>query len=278
MAVVVEASDKPGEVLARADAFLASRPVAHNLVHTLLCARVDLPEPGRYWTAVESGEVVGVALHSPPDLPATLTPMPAPAVDAVVTAIAAAGETGIDPPGVTGDAATAAGFAGRWTELTGRGAEPVEGQRIYEVERIESPTGVDGDIRPARPSDRGLLVDWMRGFYVDAGGVGGDPDAVVDRHLPAGRFWIWDHRGPVSVAAHSEPVAGVARIQAVYTPGDQRGHGYASACVAALSGRVLAAGHRCILYTQLGNPTSNRIYRQIGYRSVAEWVRYEFRD
>jgi predicted GNAT family acetyltransferase len=31
-----------------------------------------------------------------------------------------------------------------------------------------------------------------------------------------------------------------------------------------------------MLYTALSNPTSNSIYRQIGYRSVAEGLRYRF--
>jgi predicted GNAT family acetyltransferase len=39
---------------------------------------------------------------------------------------------------------------------------------------------------------------------------------------------------------------------------------------------VLEAGQRCILYTHLGNPTSNGVYRRLGYQAVAESLRYEF--
>jgi predicted GNAT family acetyltransferase len=46
--------------------------------------------------------------------------------------------------------------------------------------------------------------------------------------------------------------------------------------VAALSARVLAAGQRCILYTDRANPTSNAVYRRLGYRAVSEGLRYEF--
>jgi predicted GNAT family acetyltransferase len=46
--------------------------------------------------------------------------------------------------------------------------------------------------------------------------------------------------------------------------------------VAAVSAGVLAAGRRCILYTDLGNPTSNSVYRRIGYRAVVECLRYRF--
>lgn len=78
------------------------------------------------------------------------------------------------------------------------------------------------------------------------------------------------------MAALSVPVAGVVRVQVVYMPPEHRAHGYASACVAELSSAALAGGARCILYTDLGNPTSNSIYRKIGYRAVAEALRYSF--
>ena len=54
------------------------------------------------------------------------------------------------------------------------------------------------------------------------------------------------------------------------------GRPYAGACVAALSARVLAAGQRCILSTDRANPTSNAVYRRLGYRAVSEGLRYEF--
>ena len=39
---------------------------------------------------------------------------------------------------------------------------------------------------------------------------------------------------------------------------------------------VLDAGQRCILNTELANPTPHGVYRRIGYRAVAESLRYEF--
>jgi predicted GNAT family acetyltransferase len=38
---------------------------------------------------------------------------------------------------------------------------------------------------------------------------------------------------------------------------------------------VLCEGLR-FLYTDLGNPTSNSIYRSVGYQAVAEALRYRF--
>ena len=61
------------------------------------------------------------------------------------------------------------------------------------------------------------------------------------------------------------------RVSMVYTPAEMRGHGYASACVAAVRERALASGRSfCRLYTDLTNPTSNAISQRIGNRLIGE--------
>ena len=137
-------------------------------------------------------------------------------------------------------------------------------------------TAVGGHLRKAVPGDRDLVVDWMRRFQADIGEPGSDPGPVVDRRLPAGRFWLWDDGEPVSLTANSEPVEGVVRVQAAYTPPESRNRGYAGACVGNLSKQIRDGGHRCILYTDLGNPISNSVFRRIGFRAVAEALRYRF--
>ena len=72
--------------LALAESFLLRRPVEHNLVLSLLHQRRVQPEPGLYWAVLDHGEVVGLALRSPLDFVATLTPMSAPAVAVLVDA------------------------------------------------------------------------------------------------------------------------------------------------------------------------------------------------
>jgi predicted GNAT family acetyltransferase len=273
MTIRVAFGRDPRWVLSEAGAFLASDPVRHNLVLTLLHARVAYPEPGRYWLARDGDSVVGVVFQSPLDFFATLTPMPPEAVAGLVDAIVGAA---VDLPGVNGEAATAARFAGQWTERHGSAAFPVEGQRIYELARRPQVAPVGGCPRRATTDDRDLVVGWMGRFFSDVGQEMGEIGPLVERRLEAGLFWLWEHEGPASVAANSEPVAGVVRIQAVYTPPERRKRGYAGACVGDLSRRMVEEGYRCMLYTDLGNPTSNSVYRRIGYRAVAEGLRYRF--
>ena len=66
------------------------------------------------------------------------------------------------------------------------------------------------------------------------------------------------------------------RIGFVYTPKEERGKGYASACVAAASEKALETGYKfCCLFTDLGNPTSNSIYQRIGYNPVTDVLDYD---
>ncbi len=65
----------------------------------------------------------------------------------------------------------------------------------------------------------------------------------------------------------------------MYTPSEERGRGYASNLVAEVSARMLDDGAAaCFLYTDLANPTSNAVYRRIGYEQVAESSMIRFGD
>ena len=43
-----------------------------------------------------------------------------------------------------------------------------------------------------------------------------------------------------------------------------------------VSTRIRAEGNRCMLYADLANPVANALYRDLGYRAVAEALRYDF--
>ena len=118
----------------------------------------------------------------------------------------------------------------------------------------------------------------MGRFADEAGGYGGrQAVANVDARLAARSIYVWDDAGPVSLVASQPAVNGVVRIGPVYTPPQHRRHGYAGMAVAEVSRLVLAAGaHTCMLFTDLANPTSNKIYAEVGYRRFADWEEYDF--
>lgn len=274
MAIEVNAFDDATVVLSVAGEFLAGEPVHHNLVLTLLHRCVATGDAGRFWTVEDDGTVVGVVFQSPLHFFATLTPMATPAAAAAADAIA---DQGVALPGVNGEAATAAAFAGQWTERVRVGATPAEGLRLYEAARVTDPREPGGVGRPMVAAERDLALRWYEEFEREAlPAPNRDIATAVDRRLAAGELWLWEHDGAVCFLGMSTPVAGAVRIGPVYTPPAARRCGYASALVGKVSADARAAGLRCLLYTDLANPGSNSVYRALGYRAVAEITRYEF--
>jgi predicted GNAT family acetyltransferase len=259
--------------LTEVGATLRADPVQHNLVLTLLDTRAVHPEPGRYAWVRDGDEVIGVIVQSPLVLHAAITAIPATATEALVDNIVGAWS---DLSGVSGPADAVARFAGRWAELLGVAAAPVEGQRLYALDSLDPPIGVAGSLRRAIDADTDLVLTWARGFLRDTGAPV-TTEVTIRRRLDAGMIWIWEHHDPVSMASHTPAVAGVSRIGGVYTPPEHRGRGYATACTAAVTNAALQAdAQQCVLYTQLANPQSNAIYRRLGYRPVSEHLRYQF--
>jgi predicted GNAT family acetyltransferase len=150
---------------------------------------------------------------------------------------------------------------------------------MHATDRIaDPPFPVQGAARVAGLEDRTLLMAWMVDFHREALGIEDARTAAsVDDRLATGDLFVWERGGaPVSVVGLNGPVAGVVRIGPVYTPPALRGHGYASAAVAAASRAALTRGaHTCMLLTDLANPTSNKIYAALGYRRFGDWEEHE---
>ena len=274
MSIAVLASADPELVIGQAGDLLAGDPVGHNAVGTKVADAIRYGEPGRYWIGLLDGVPAGVAVQQPAESPLAVAPMPAELVAAVADAVDA---DGVALPGVFGPAGTASRFAEVWAGRRKIAAIPMSAERLYQVRDLRFPAGVDGTLRRAAEADRELLLSWLPGFEAGAGWAGSDPAAVfVTRRLAAGDVWIWDDDGPVSMAARTEAVAGVSRIQAVNTPPELRARGYASAGVAALSASVLAQGLRCVLSANLNNVAANSVYQRLGYQAVSDVLRYRF--
>jgi uncharacterized protein len=194
-----------------------------------------------------------------------------------------------DLPAVLGPTRLSRAAAEAWTRATGKPHHLDVALRIFELDWVTPPTGVPGAMRRATVRDGALVVEWVRAFQRDIGENDSPEDAervAASRLAPddnpeatgALGLYLWEDGGvPVSMAAAGSPTPNGARINLVYTPPEHRRHGYASACVATLSQRVLDSGRRfCFLFTDLANPTSNHIYQEIGYRPVVDVDDYVF--
>jgi RimJ/RimL family protein N-acetyltransferase len=175
-------------------------------------------------------------------------------------------------------------FSAVWTARTGTAPRVIERTRLYRLAGLVAPDpGPAGRARRAETPDVPLVARYLEEFwteleYTQPAGASLDPERVARARVDEGAFWLWcDEAGrPVSLAGHAPIVAGAGRIGPVYTPKSLRGRGYAGAATAAVSRALLDAGAaEVLLFTDLGNPTSNALYQRIGYRPVSDRLRLE---
>jgi predicted GNAT family acetyltransferase len=219
----------------------------------------------------ERGEVVAVAMKWP-KRHLMMTDAPPAAVDALVDYFV---DGKIPLQGVQSRPHLAARFAERYAARAGLTARPHTGMAVYVLTEVRPVRGVAGSLRPAREPDAELLARWAEAFCRDCGLPAQPPGGELVRareRIARGDAFLWEVDGrPVCSASVHGPTPNGIRINAVYTPDEYRSRGFASACVAALSQRMLDSGRKfCFLYTDLANPTSNKIYRAIGYEKVCE--------
>ena len=247
---------------------LSARPDAYDVVH--------------YWVVREGNEPVAAAVRTEPFNLVLGDPSSEAALDPLLEAVLA-DDPGV--PGIVGNVPFVEPAAERLAGASGRRPERILSEGVYGLTAVRDVAKSPGGARAATAEDRPQVLAWLRAFAAEALP---DPDEAferMERNLESrfggegGGFWLWEHRGePVSLAGFSGPTPSGIRVGPVYTPPEHRQHGYATTLVADLSAWLLEQGHRgCFLYTDLANPTSNRIYVEIGYERVCDAMEFVFR-
>ena len=268
-----------GHFEARVQSFLLEREAVHNLMLGIIGHLHSGTVKDPLMATVErGGKIQLVVLRTPPHPLILSLPTTEEALDTLASTLGSS-----EFPGVNGPAEVVVAFTRRWAAVTGQRARLYSSQRIYQLNRVVPIAGVPGNAREVHEGDRSVVVPWSSAFVEEAlPDDPHDPDAWFDRFLgPEPRtLLVWEVEGElVSMAAAGGPTPNGNRISWVYTPPALRGRGYASACVAALSQRLLDSGRRfCFLYTDLANPTANKLYQRIGYRQVIDASIYHFED
>ena len=256
---------------------------ANNLILGLALRILAKPDsvyrPPYFATVTNAAGLAAAAVMTPPFnlVPWADHPGAQSALD-VIAADLRAGDWPV--PGVAARAPTSDEFRDVWLARTGARVSHTVPQRIYQLDRVVAPPWPAGGARYAVDGDLAVIAAWMEAFTREAIGTrtNDDWESRARERIAAGDVLIWEAGSrPVAIAARSRVLPRGAVVSLVYTPVEQRGRGYASAVVAALSQRLLDAGHTyCALYTDLGNPTSNSIYQKIGYRPVSDAAEYRF--
>lgn len=186
-------------------------------------------------------------------------------------------------PGVTTEKNLAEYFAKKYTAKKGLTFKTKMDQRIYELKVVNSEIKQVGTVRLLNEKDMCFFPYWLEAFIaaVEYGPtqmlVPQDKEPYQYR-ISSKNFYILEVDGmPVSMAAFTRKMPTAIGIAFVYTPLFFRGNGYATSCVAQLSQMALEKGfNRCVLYTDLANPTSNSIYQKIGYKPVCDSLMLSF--
>ena len=166
-----------------------------------------------------------------------------------------------------------------WRELTSGTSEMFMSQGLYRLDSVEDIDMAKGHMREATVADQAQLEAWYSAFEAESGLRSSPPEKVkkaVQTMLEREEAVFWEVDGQVvSCAKRARPTENGITVSFVYTSPDARGKGYARSLVADLSRQLLETKSFCVLYTDLTNPTSNKIYREVGYKQIMDsaWVR-----
>lgn len=269
----VVAPSTPAAFLSLALPLLVEDEAANCLPIGLATSLRDEPglyDEARFWVVVDEDETpIAAALRTPPHNLVLARERVEGAIEHLAGAVDEAS-------GVVGPQPELDRFVAARTTRTGETARVVLAEAIHVLETLVPAPAVNGALDEVAEPDEELVVEWLVAFAAEAAG---DDDPARDER----RAWL-EHRlasstggvvlwrlsdgRPVSFAGYGGATPNGIRIGPVYTPPADRGNGYASALVSALTERLLREHRFCFLFTDLANPTSNRIYARLGYRQV----------
>ena len=188
-----------------------------------------------------------------------------------------------DVPGVTTEKTLAEYFAKEYSVRKGLTFKTTMSQRIYELKAVNPVIKQFGAVRLLEEKDMYFFPYWLEAFsaasYYGKTEMSIPQDEKLYRYrLSMKKLYVLEVDGiPVSMAGFTREMQTAIGVAFVYTPPYYRGKGYASSCVAKLSQIALDNGFtKCVLYTDLLNPTSNSIYKKIGYTAICDSLMLKF--
>ena len=186
-------------------------------------------------------------------------------------------------PGVITEKTLAESFAKEYTDRKGLTINTIMNQRIYELKAVNPDVKQLGVLRLLDEKDMHFFPYWAEAF--NAASSYGKTEMSIPQdansyhyRLSTKKLYVLEYNGvPVSMAGYTREMKTAIGVAFVYTPPYFRGKGYASSCVAQISQRALDNGFsKCVLYTDLLNPTSNSIYQKMGYTAICDSLMLKF--
>ena len=280
----VNSYDEPNEFLRLVGDLLAQNETKNNLILGLaLRLKQNLRSFGEarpLMALVQDGfgNIAAAAVMTPP-FPVVVysEPLNRAALEALVDFLAASEwqVTGVNGIDVVSDA-----FARIWQEKTGQVSRIMVRMRAYELRSVVQVEYPSGGMRLAKPHEAQLVADMLNAMGDE---VVSGPRRVATaesqvRQIESRNVFFWEDEGKVVAVtiANRPQIKGIC-LSGVYTLPQQRKKGYARALVAEVSKELLRRGYELTnLFTDLSNPTSNKIYQEVGYHPVCDYHQYGF--
>lgn len=179
-------------------------------------------------------------------------------------------------PGFIGEKKLTTELAMYISNVKGIQASVFMDQKIYKLEKVEKKTNTNGKLRRIIEKDHHTIKEWVYQFCYETNQPISieEADSKAKVMINKGNLVAWEVNGElVSMAYATRPTQNNITISYVYTPISERKKGYASDCVSAFTQFLLDRGYKTTsLYTDLSNPTSNKIYIQIGYEAIMDSI------
>lgn len=164
-------------------------------------------------------------------------------------------------------------------EQIGKSVKTNMAQGIYKCSKVKMPQMPEGVVfRIAGLKDIPQIAKFAENFHAEA--VPHDPPAdgvkFAEKRIENKMLYVLEKNNQlVACASWARDIGSSCSINFVYTPKEFRKRGYGSIVTAMLTQLKLDEGKKeTNLFTDMSNPTSNKIYQNIGYEFVGDSVHY----
>lgn len=150
---------------------------------------------------------------------------------------------------------------------------------VYVLKEVKYNPQREGQLIKADRDRIEHIAQWMHWFSKEALNEDDQKGALeaARKKIGKGEVYLWLDPEAVTMTCASRPTINGITINYVYTPLEHRNKGYGTKLVAELSTMLLAKGYTfCTLFADIENPTSNSIYKKIGYEPVGEFSYLQF--
>jgi len=177
-------------------------------------------------------------------------------------------------PGIIGPKDLTIKLAGVIEKKLGWTSQIIFRQLIYKLEKVDLNPKTSGRMRIANLDDLELITNWFHAFLKEALNEDDVESARkgAKHKIENNEVYLWQDEVPVAMSCIARPSKNGISINYVYSPKENRGKGYGTKVVAMLSEKMLNEEYEfCTLFTDMDFPTSNSIYKRIGYLPVGEF-------